>query len=494
MRIISKNLVFILLLLSGTFNLFAQAPDTLWTRTYGGIANEAGNSVQQTTDGGYIITGYTNSFGAGSKDVYLIKTDSIGDTLWIRTFGGFDSDEGMAVKQTPDNGFAVAGYSFSAEPYSSQCYLIKTNYQGDSLWAKYYGGAFIYDRTWSMELTNDSGYILAGVTETDIPHLKNVDIYKIDSLGNVIWITTLGGMFYWSEAYSVQQTLDNGYIMVGYRDSIDEYNNNCDVYLVKTDSLGDSLWAKTYGGQDSDRGYSVEQTNDGGYVIAGYTKSFGSGNADIYIIRTDSIGDTLWTRTFGGDSNEIAYSVQQTQDKGYIIAGYTESFGAGKSDFWLIRTDSLGDTIWTRTFGGSEQDEAYCIQQTSNGGYIVSGFTKSFSVGGSDVYLIKIESDAGIEENSFSDNFFVCQSNPNPFINKTTIKYEIPRSCNVNISIYNALGARIKVLLNERQNAGTHAITWNGRDASGNKVSSGFYFLRLEADGNRETRKLLLLR
>ncbi|MDP7000223.1 MAG: hypothetical protein QF569_29625, partial [Candidatus Poribacteria bacterium] len=166
--------------------------------------------------------------------------------------------------------------------------------------------------------------------------------------------------------YSVQQTSDDGYIITG--ETYSYGNGEADVWLIRTDANGDTLWTQTYGGSESDIGNSVQQTSDGGYIIAGETYSYGNGAADVWLIKTDADGDTLWTQTFGGTEFDIAHSVQQTSDDGYIITGETYSYGNGEADVWLIKTDANGDTLWTQTFGGSESDIGNSVQQTSDGG------------------------------------------------------------------------------------------------------------------------------
>jgi len=202
---------------------------------------------------------------------------------------------------------------------------------------------------------------------------------------------TIGGSgFDYGE--SVQQTRDGGYIIAGYTDSIGA--GLFDVYLIKTDVDRNKLWEKTFGGDGNDRGYSVQQTSDGGYIIAGYTDSVGAGMTDVYLIKTSVDGEILWEKTFGGDGNDRGYSVQQTSDGGYIIAGYTRSPSvgtAGMMDVYLIKTDVDGQMLWEKTFGGQEHDRGYSVQQTSDGGYIITGNTESIGAGATDVYLIKTE-------------------------------------------------------------------------------------------------------
>jgi len=318
------------------------------------------------------------------------------------------------------------------------------------------------------------------------------DIHGTNTSGDTLWTKTYGGI----EAdcgLSVQQTSDDGYIIAGWTRSFGEGEG--DVYLIKTNTSGDTLWMKTYGGIEADCGLSVQQTSDGGYIVAGYTRSFGEEGTDVYLIKLGANGDTIWTKTYGGTNWDYGYSVQHTSDGGYIITGQTESFGAGWCDVYLIRLGANGDTLWTRTYGGIHYDAGSSVQQTSDGGYIVAGWTYSFGVGLGDVYLIKTAPDVGIEETeSLQKVFFISQSEPNPFADKASIKYELPQSSNVHIVIYNLLGQEIKTLVNEKQVMGTHTVIWDGRDNAGEKVSNGIYFLKFHAGEYSSARKLIMLR
>jgi len=473
-----------LVFLFGSAGLFAQAPDTAWTRTYGGGDNDRGYSVRQTTDGGYIIAGRTLSYGAGEYDIYLVKTNSSGDTLWTRTYGGTDDDEGYSVQQTSDGGYIIAGCTGGD---FIDAYLIKTDSEGDTLWTRTYGGATRDEETWSVQQTSDGGYIIVGWTGSYGAGMYDVYLIKTNSSGDTLWTRTYGGTDS-DKGYSVQQTTDGGYIVAGFT-----YSNGTgmydDVYLIKTDSEGDTLWTRTYGGADSDEGFSVQQTSDGGYIVAGWTYSYGAGEFDTYLIKTNSLGDTLWTRTYGGTHYDKNYSVQQTIDGGYIVAGFAES---GGRDVYLLKTDSLGDTLWTRTYGGAEWDEGYSVQQTSDEGYIVTGYISSLGI--TNVYLVKIKPEgSGIEEKINTGLLSLFPADPNPFTTKTTIRYELVNETNVNVSICNMLGQKVKDLYSGRQSPGTHYVTWNGMGKA-EKLPSGIYFLKIKAGGKETSTKIMLLR
>jgi len=359
----------------------------MFQKTYGGLdAIEEGASVQQTHDGGYIIAGTTSSYGAGSDDLYLIKTNSSGSVLWTKTFGESGGDAGYYVQQTADSGYIVAGNTnnFGA----GGVYLIKTKSNGDTLWTKTYGG-LNSDAANCVQQTNDGGYIILGYTYSYGAGNNDVYLIKINSIGDTLWTRTYGGTVS-DVGTSVQQTTDGGYIIIGYTDSYG--SGNSDVYLIKTNSTGDTLWTKTYGGIGYECGNYVRQTTDGGFIIVGFTGSFGAGNNDVYLIKTNFIGDTLWTKAYGGTGYEKGSCVQQTSDGGYIISGETNSFGVSLVALYLIKTDSIGNILWTKIYGGTHGSSGLSVQQTSDGGYIVVGSIAKFSMVSGSIYLIKTDS------------------------------------------------------------------------------------------------------
>jgi hypothetical protein len=376
-----KKILFILLIIPSF--VFGQG----WEKTFGGTGTAYGYSVQQTTDGGFIITGESPSeYGVA---VWLIKTDGNGVEQWIESFGGTSAEWGTSVQQTTDGGYIITGITYSGNG-SGDTYLIKTDASGVEQWTKTFG-SYNSDYGYSVQQTTDGGYIITGVTHSfgNGPSYEG-DVYliKTDGNGDSLWTKTFGGTSDdWG--YSVQQTTDGGYIITGFTHSFG--NGGYDVYLIKTDGNGIEQWTKTFGGTIDDLGYSVQQTTDGGYIITGQTGSFGNGGNDVYLIKTDGSGIEQWTKTFGGTNSDYARSVQQTTDGGYIICGGTWSFGNGNGDAYLIKTDGNGIEQWTKTFGGTKSDYGYSVQQTTDGGYIITGITESFGNGIYDVYLIKTD-------------------------------------------------------------------------------------------------------
>ncbi|MDI6840794.1 MAG: T9SS type A sorting domain-containing protein [bacterium] len=470
-----------------TASLFAQAPDTLWTKTYGGTGFDGGSSVQECAGGGFIIAGYTNSFGAGGRDVWLIRTDAQGGTLWTKTYGGTGSDGGSSVQECASGGFIIAGHTNSFGAGWDDVYLIRTDEQGDTLWTKTYGGTD-HDRGYSVQECASGGFIIVGETCSFGAGWGDVYLIRTDAQGDTLWTKTYGGTK-WECGYSVQECASGGFIIAGRTRSFGAGED--DVYLIRTDAQGGTLWTKTYGGTDTDWGFSVQECASGGFIIVGRTRSFGVGGEDVYLIRTDAQGNTLWIKIYGELLfSEWGFSVQECASGGFIIAGWTGSFGAGGRDVWLIRTDAQGDTLWTKTYGGTGSEWGESVQECASGGFIIAGRTNSFGVGLEDVYLIRVgKEQSGIEERNerLEIKDWRLEVYPNPATTGVRIQWlGVSERERVSLKIYDLSGKLVKTI---GVSAGYREIAVNLEE-----LTNSIYFVKMEAGKFKATRKLTIIK
>ncbi len=364
-----------------------KLPVEEWNKTFGGDNFDIAHSIYVTKDGGYILIGETKSYGTGKSDIWLIKTDASGNQQWNRTFGGGEEDGAKSVHQTYDDGYIFAGFTASYGAGDYDAWLIKVDQDGNLQWNKTFGGKG-YDSASSVYQTSDGGYILAGGTESYGAGKRDAWLIKTDSKGNQQWEKTFGGI-YEDLVWSVQHASDDGYILAGETELED---GNYDAWLIKIDANGNLQWKNSFGGELSDEAISVQQTSGGGYIFIGETESYGAGKRNIWLVKTDENGNEQWNNTFGGAGYDEAGSVYQTSKGNYIIAGSTESYGAGGYDAWLINTDINGNLQWSKTFGGTGDEGADSVQQISDGGYILAGYTVSYGANG-DVWLVKISNE-----------------------------------------------------------------------------------------------------
>jgi hypothetical protein len=529
--VLMKHKVFILL--SVLFLSKFSKAQTRFQKTYGGVGVDQAFAISLTNDKGFVLAGYASSYGVGAFDFYIIKTDSLGNEVWAKTYGGQKQDQAYDIQQTTDGGYIVAGYSRSFDTSANyQVYLVKTNVVGDTLWTRTYGGTQD-DYANSVQQTKDGGYILAGYTTSFISGADSGSIYliKANANGNLLWSKALGGTSQYNDGYSVRQTFDKGYIVTGYSNGFGDLNG--DAYLFKTDSSGNVAWTKTYGSPGIDWGNSVKQTSDSGYVVAG-TSSFDSLTlTDVYLIKTNALGDTLWTKTYGGPGYDYGQDVQQTTDGGYIITGYTNSCDTCDNSVYLIKTDASGDLLWSNTNGGVGDDEGNYVVQTPDGGYAVGGFSNSFGAGDYDFYLIKTDANgnscnqlnsanpmktpntkqtaqlmqlytantvmyyvptqldsgntttvvcypAGIK--SFNENQPSIIVFPNPNNGLFNLQLNSTEE-NVNVSIENNLGETVYT-----------SVTNSSKEVNLQNLSSGMYFIKVQFSGKTDLEKIILIR
>jgi len=436
----------ILILLSFVISeIHAQAPNIEWEKTFGGSEEERAKSVWQTSDGGYVIAGASISYNGdltgthGAEDFWVVKTDATGGLQWQVSLGGYSGDWATSVQQTTDGGYIVAGYTLSTTMDVSgnhgvvDFWVVKLSSTGSMQWQKALGGT-AGDYANCIRQCSDGGFIVAGYTLSDDGDVTGLHgtlprndywVVKLSATGNIEWQKTLGG----SEddmATSVEPCVDGGFVVAGYTFSNDgdvtnlhgAANTYADYWVVKLNSTGNIEWQKTLGGPSVDQAYSVKQCDDGGYIVAGYTTSNGGdvtgihGNyQDYWVVKLNSAGSIQWQKTLGGTDDDRAFDVQQCNDGGYVVAGYANSTNGdvtgnhGGPDSWVVKLGSNGVIQWQKALGGAIDDHAYSIQQCADGGYIVAGDASSMDGdvtnpnGGSyDYWVVKLSGNStGIE-------------------------------------------------------------------------------------------------
>lgn len=383
-------------ILASILILIIAIPQSLhaqWAMLYGGSGDDWANSVQQTSDGGYIVAGYTESFGEGHLDVWVVKLSFAGDIEWQRTYGGIQNEEAYSIQETSDGGYIVAGYTDSFGLGNTDIWVLKLDSEGYIEWQRTFGGSGD-DWANSVQQTSDGGYIIGGSSDSFGNGEVDFLVIKVFSQGNIEW-QDVYTPFVNSYLRSIRETSDGGYITVGH--IFPSLNNSIDLLMLKLDSIGRIEWQCSYGGSQDDWANVIQETGDGGYFVAGYTKSFGAGNLDFWVLKLTSIGDIDWERAYGRSGDDWANSAQQTSDGGFIVAGTSDSFGAGLSDFWLLKLSSSGNIEWQKPYGDTGEEGAFSIQQTDDDGYVVAGTTDSYSVGDFDILVLKLYSDGAID-------------------------------------------------------------------------------------------------
>lgn len=374
--------------------------ETTWMKIFGGYEYEYGDAVQQTTDGGYIIIGTTSSYGSGPRAAWLIKIDKDGNEEWNKTYGGPGAEAAYDGQQTSDNGYIIVGFtdSYIENP---DVWLVKTDVHGNVEWTKRYGGYFT-EVGMGVRQTNDGGYIIVGRTNSFGSGDENIWLLKTDKDGNELWNKTFDEEGF-ASGFSIEQTSDDGYIIAGTTDS----NMMCDAILIKTDIYGNEEWHKTYGGSAEDGACSVQQTSDDGYIVLGSTLSLEFGGFGAWLIKTDNEGNELWNKTFGGDG---LGTVQLTNDEGFVFTDSVNSL-LSQRQLRIVKISQNGRTQWIRELGTKSNDWGSSIQQTNDGGYIVVGETDVNGYGVTDILVIKTDKNGRStvivnDINEFSIRFF----------------------------------------------------------------------------------------
>jgi hypothetical protein len=331
-----------------------------------------------------VVLSLVTLFLLGTK---IVEAES--DAMWQRTYGGTEVDASTSLVQTADGGYALVGFTRSFGAGGDDVWLVKTDEYGNMEWNRTHGGTSD-EGAISLIQTLDGGYAFTGSTaKGNDPWAIDYDAWlvKTDQLGNMEWSKEYGGTGS-DSASSLIQTVDGGFVLAGGTTSFG--GGDRDLWLIKTDPSGNMEWDQTYGGSDEETTpYGLVQTSDGGFALAGRTFPFGGHFCDSWLVKTDSYGNMEWSRTYGGTRMDYASSLVQTPDGGFALAGCTDSIGAGGYDFWLIKTDSYGNVEWNQTYGTANQDTNPSLVQTLDGGFALAGYTHPDLA---DLMLVKTDS------------------------------------------------------------------------------------------------------
>lgn len=386
-----------LLILGAIGTGFVAAQDVEINETYGGSSDADARSMVETSDGGFAIVGETDSFDS-SKDMWLIKTDANGNEKFNRTFSGSDRDSAYSVTETSDGGLAIAGFT---RQDGESAWLIKTDAEGNKEFGRTFGGLGL-DSASSVIETKDGGFAVA-VRTNSFSSGSDTDagIIKTDQNGDMEFSKTFGGKED-DVAWSIIETSDGGFVMAGSTESFGSEER--DAWIIKTDEDGNEEYNETFGGTNDDSANSVVQTSGGGYALGGFTESFGSNGWDMWLIKTDEEGNEELSETYGGPNNDSATSIVETTDGGFALAGITDTSLRGtEGNGWLVKTDQNGNMEFSKTFGGSSTDAISSVVETSSGGYALAGVTESFGSGDSNAWLLKLSPSEDDGENEASE-------------------------------------------------------------------------------------------
>jgi hypothetical protein len=474
-----KYFLLIIYILSGI--TYAQ-PNVIWTKKFG--QDTTARSLLLTNDGGYVTVGTLD--GIINDDVLLYKMNSLGERQWTKTLGKANPyyEDGVHFTKTSDGGYVIVGNSHKAGPINIfDTVLMKSDSLGDTLWTKTYDESE-YDEAVMVKQAHDGGYIILSKFSNNMGATSFPWLVKTDSLGNAIWQKSFdySSTHEFAEAKSLLTTQDGGCLILVRMITL---NFILESRIIRTDALGDTLWTRRL--QANRQGVSMKKTSDGGYII------LGDRNSNIFWYKTDSLGNRLWALSFGqSNRDEEGADIQQLPDEGYIIVGNIRNYSNPSEErVWLIRTDASGDVLWSNTYNDGGFHRASRIKSTPDGGYIILGYVYDGGYGYPG--LMKTAPDlTDIKKNSkpiISQTPVLYQNYPNPFNPTTSIRYSIGSKHRVLLRVYDLIGKEIATLGNEEKPAGEYNVEF---DAS--KLSSGIYFYQLQAGDFTETKKMILMR
>jgi len=470
-------LLFILVCISS--GILAQPPDSLWMHHYGGTDKEIGFDAIEGDPGNFYLVGKTKSYGHGGFDGYILNLDNNGGVVWEKYYGDYLDEQIFSICPALYGGYVMTGYTQTNEN-SAEIWFLWMDDNGDSLWAKTYG-SFSSDQGYVIQPTTDQGYITTSRL-TVFQWGDQIYLMKLDQAGDTLWTKTYGTPKQ-DYGHAVAETSDGGYIIAG-RTYTTSSPESGDAWVIKTDYKGDSLWTKKYGGNDEDIFYCVMETEDG-YLFTGQTRSLGPGYINVYAVRTDYDGDTIWTRTYGGDIAQNCYALHEKENGNYVLCGYSSSFSA-HNDVYMLEIDPDGNMLWQENWGNYQGDEyMYGCRPTADGGYIIAGWTSYYGAWNDELFALKLgPPSSSVDENR--ENGPCLKVFPNPVQTRSTIHFELPLKTTATLQILNSLGQVVQTLIDSESCEGSLDIEWDTRS-----FSQGVYFCKLNTHMGSVIRKMI---
>jgi hypothetical protein len=501
------------------FQLIAQ-PNIQWEKSLGGSSNETARSVIQTLDGGYIVAGGTSSndgditLNQGGLDCWVVKLDANGNLEWQKTYGGSGNESIATIIQLPDSSFTLFSTTNSIDGDvgnglgSQDIWVIKIDKTGNILWEKTFGGSDTEFLTKAISVGNDD-FVFCGYTESndgDVTLNKGSRDYwlvKIDTSGNILWQKTYGGSLL-DRAFSLLQTEDEGFLVLGESNSTDgDISNNIggdDYWVVKTDSLGNIEWEKSYGGSQDERGLACALGVNGGYILAGRTFSddgdvsnhFGTTNRDDYwVVKIDDLGNIEWENSYGGTQSDEAVEILP-YNGGYVVLGSINSSNGMIStfygdtalidpDYWLIQIDTIGNLLWEKNYGGSSGDWPFGMIIGNDNSIVMTGSANSTDYdvsnnNGGGFWVVKLDAITGIEKQQVNKGLSIF---PNPTENEFNVDFKFEKG---QIEVYDIFGQKIISVTAKKGNVRIHL----------NNVKKGTYIIKIKSEDEISTGKLII--
>jgi predicted secreted protein len=382
------------ILLIATFFMFlistlmAQSPSILWAQTFGGPNNDEAFDIIKTSDGGYAICGMTESKGKGGRDAWVLKLDPNGKLEWEKTYGDKGDEEANAIIQTRDNGYAIVGYTTSKGKGKKDIYMVKIDSSGNQQWEGIYGGSK-HDIGNGIVQTYDGNYAIVGSTKSVGSGNFDIWVLKVDTKGNRIWRKTewCRGADYGNSI--AENPRDSSLVVCG--TTYSNANGMSDLWLIKITREGRREWKKNYGSINKDNGNHLTIKSTGEYIMSGSTQPKGERYEDFWVVGFTAESWDDWEKSYGTSRDEAATGSSETTDGGIIVCGYTNSYGEGSYDFWVMKFDKQGKQLWQETYGGPDEELGRAVVATGKNEAVICGSTRSDGEGKRDIWVIYLK-------------------------------------------------------------------------------------------------------